>query len=369
MMAEVKKDGCADELTQDASEQALEALEEITILLEQATDSKLLEVYKQLEKRLKAEVKFLKQAKRKNKISSNIPYLLGVFQTVKDSKNVDQVICDYRKYGIIIDVVCGERTTWKKVVARNAQAMHLIFASQGQYGGKDIVKIAQRYLQAAREESEFSPPKVVCVFTRGVTGPMADHLENLGVIVEGSRVTVSEDTQRRLQVTEEFSDYEAEWDSDSEYETETDSEEEQECPPEMLTGTSAVIAKMSTEEKVFLDVTSMVIFVSDVCNGGDYFEFEDAEMKTQAEQERKTPVREFLKPYFDNCLLVTCDSALKNFLDFTKLLGGEEENKRAEELAKRLTVVPDNMSERFQRVIKRGRVSDLFCVVDIKWIG
>ena len=158
-------------------------------------------------------------------------------------------------------------------------------------------------------------------------------------------------------------------DSDSEYETETDSEEKEECPPETLTGTSAVIAKMSTEEKVFLDVTSMVIFVSDVCNGGDYFEFEDAEMKTQAEQERKTPVREFLKPYFDDCLLVTCDSALKNFMDFTKLLGGEEENKRAEELAKRLTVVPDNMSERFQRVIKRGRVSDLFCVVDIKWIG
>lgn len=350
-------EACQPNHSSESSDRAREALDEITTLMEQETESKLHEVYRKLQKKLTAEIRFLKQAKKKNKISSNIPYLLGVFETVKQSDNVDQVICDQRKYGIIIDVVCEERTTWKKVVARNPQAMHLIWASDGQYGGKDIVRRMQRYVNAAKKESEFSPPKVICVFTKGVTGQMADHLESLGVQVQGTRVAVSDDTQQRLQVIEEFSDSEPELES-SDYETDTDSEDESEAPKDTLTGISATVARMCTEEKVFLDVTSMVIFVSDVCNGGEDFEFEDLEMKTQAEQERKTPVYKFLKPYFDNCLLVTCDTALKNFMDFTKLLGGEKENERAKLLANRLTVVPDNMSDRFQRVIKRGRVGN-----------
>lgn len=349
-------------MDQHPVEKATQVLDEITNLITETTDGKLCEAYSRIQRRLNAEVKFLKEGKQKNRASSNLPYLLGVYHAVRNSTNVDQVICDMRKHNIIIDVICDCKKTWKKVIARNPQALHLIWAGNGQYGGKDVIKKIKRHIEAAKKESEFSPPKIVCVFANGVTEPMAEYLQGLNVQVEGERVPVSEDTKRRLQMTEEFSDTdEDEWESSgaSDYESDKSDEESNQQSTSPLTGRSAEIAALPTEKKIFLDVTSLVIFVSDVCNGWEHFEFKDTEMKIQAEQERKTPVMDMMKPYFDDCLLVTCEAALSNFKSFMKLLGGEEENIRAEELISRLTVVPDNMSPRFTNIIKRGKVTAL----------
>ena len=74
----------------------------------------------------------------------------------------------------------------------------MIWAGKGQYGTKDVVKKAEKYVEAAKLYCEFSPPRVVCVFSNGVTHDMAEHLESKGIEVEGDRLDVSQETKDRL---------------------------------------------------------------------------------------------------------------------------------------------------------------------------
>lgn len=341
---------------------ALEVQRELSGLAESTADSKLRTAYQRIEKRLKTEIQFLQKTpnKRTNKESSNLPYLYGVFEAVKQSQGVLQVICDRRQYKIIIDVVCDNGKTWKKIIARNPQSLHLIWASDGQYGDKDAVKKVVKYVDAAKQESDFSPPRVVCIFTRGVTGEMADYLTNLGVDVQGERVGVSADTLRRLEGV--FGDSSA-----SEEESEDLESEEEEFDDESgaAAGDAAdsdqsqldrEILAIPIDEKVLLDVTSMVVYISDVCNGGETFNFKDTTMAEQAEQEKITPTKAYISKYMENRRLLTSETALSNFKNFIDLLGGEKEKERALELIERITIVPDRVSRRFQTLKEGSKV-------------
>ena len=193
------------------------------------SDIKLSRVCQKLIRKIKADVHFLnrsgsKTAKsQKSLSSSNIPYLSGILNVVKQSEDVTQVIYELRKYGIVVDVVCNGERTWKKVIARNPQALHLIWAGKGQYGSKDVVEKAKKYMSCARQHNEFSPPEVVYVFFNGVTHEMAEALEALGIKVEGERVDVSEEVVSQL--TAIVSDSE-ESESDEDYSEESESEED-----------------------------------------------------------------------------------------------------------------------------------------------
>jgi len=335
---------------------------ELQTLIQNTTDSKLLQVYKRLEKKLKADYKVLKtQLTCKNKCSSNLPYLIGVFNVVKQSANVQQVICDMRKHKLIIDVISDDGRTWKKVVARNPQSLHLIWASDGQYGNKDAVMKIQKYITAARTESDFAPPKVVSVFTNGVTFEMAKYLEDLGVEVEGERVAVSEDTLRRLhfedQSTDGYSSDDERWKQNDRNSDDLKEVAKNEAAVAEVDSV-AYLRALDTHKKIFLDVTSMVIHVSDVCNGGEHFSFKDKLMAEQAEDERATPVKPLLVEYMKNRKLITCHAALKNFRDFLELLGGEKEKQRASELIESLVVVPDCISDKFKALKIGGKVSN-----------
>lgn len=166
---------------------------------------KLTRVCQKLSKKIKADVMFLEKLnmkaetsksvnKKKSTLpsSSNIPYLTGIFDVVKHSSDVTDVVCDMKKYGIIIDVVCDGGKTWKKVIARNPQSLHLIWAGRGQYGNKDIVKKVEKYVYSAKLYSDISPPHIACVFCNGVTHEVGEALEKMGVSVEGERVDVSQ---------------------------------------------------------------------------------------------------------------------------------------------------------------------------------
>lgn len=190
----------------DELEEAQSLLEETNKLAE--ADKKLSKVCLKLSRKIKADASFLEKFKSQGGTkdndkkgvlsSSNVPYLSGVLKVVKESDDVQEVICDLRKYGIIVDVVCDGGKTWKKVIARNPQSLHLIWAGKGQYGTKDVVKKAEKYVEAAKLYCEFSPPRVVCVFSNGVTHSMAEYLESKGISVEGERLDVSQEIKERL---------------------------------------------------------------------------------------------------------------------------------------------------------------------------
>lgn len=331
-------------------------ISEVSTLIESTSEKKQGRLLKRLMKKLDAELKQLNkkpERAREGKTTSNLPHLKGVLETYKNSTNVQDILCDMKHYGIVVDVICDSGRTWKKVVARNAQSTHLIWAGKGQYGTKDVSRTAKKYIQAAELFCELSPPKVICIFMNGVTHDLAEYLEGLGVKVEGERVDVHEDTKRRLKALEDLEDSECEYEDDSQSETSEEEEEDnEEC--DILT---REIINMDKNEKIFLDVTSMVIYVSDVCNGGENFPFKDPVMAEQAQQEQQKPVMSFMKEFFDNRKLVTCQTALDNFKSFVQLLGGEEEKRRAEELMTRITVVPDCISTRFQNLKVGGKVS------------
>lgn len=339
------------------------ALSELQTLIQQSVDdSKLLAAYVKVEKKLKSEIRALQKqpTARTNRSSSNLPYLYGVIDVLKQSNGVQQVITDWKKYNLRIDVVCDGGRTWKKVIARDPQSLHLIWAGNGHYGHKDAVSTLAKYVEAAKRESEYSPPAIACVFTKGVTADMAEHLESTGVKVEGARVPVSEDVLRRLQGTETTDDECSDYSGSEEAYSSDDSTTTETFPTTSSESDDvASIVALPTEQKIFLDVTTMVIYVSDVCNGGENFQFKDAMMAEQAEQERVTPVKPFIDKYFKNRRLITCQAAMENYTSFMSLLGGAEEQERAAELVKRITVVPDDVSGRFQSLKEHGKVCTL----------
>lgn len=181
-------------------------LQKAQVLLEECDrlanqDHSLKRVCQKLARKIKADVAFLEKHADQDDFegsSSNIPYLSGVLEVVKESNDVQEVICDFKKYGITVDVVCDGGKTWKKVIARNPQSLHLIWAGKGQYGTKDVVKKAERYSAAAKRYCEFSPPSIVCVFCNGVTYELAKELESINVQVIGDRIPVSEEVLERL---------------------------------------------------------------------------------------------------------------------------------------------------------------------------
>lgn len=170
----------------------------------------LTKVCQKLARKIRADTLFLEKQSSRKPIdedsngfsSSNMPYLAGVLKVVKQSQDVKDVLCDLKRYGVTVDVVCDGGKTWKKVVARNPQSLHLIWAGRGQYGTKDIVKKVEKYLDAAQTLCEFSPPQAVCVFCNGITEQMASALEEKGIKVEGERVSVSQEVLDRLKTVE-----------------------------------------------------------------------------------------------------------------------------------------------------------------------
>lgn len=170
----------------------------------EAKDPPLSKVCQKLARKIRADASFLRKYAKDTKsddstlCSSNLPYLSGILDAAKQSKNVTDVICDFRSYGITVDVVADYGKTWKKVVARNPQSLHLIWAGKGQYGPKDIVKKAQKYVEAAKSFCQISPPEILYVFCNGVTFEVAEMIRSLGITVEGECVPVSTETLHRL---------------------------------------------------------------------------------------------------------------------------------------------------------------------------
>lgn len=113
---------------------------------------------------------------------------------------------------------------------------------------------------------------------------------------------------------------------------------------------------MSTGDKVFLDITSMLVYVSDICNGGANFEFSEKVLCKQAAQERERSALDKIRPHVDSKTLVSCQSAIGDFENIVHLLGGPEEKKRAAELMPHLTIVPDCISARFESLSESGQI-------------
>lgn len=178
-----------------------------------------------LERKCLAELKFLKSLSRRqfgfdesHLRSSNLSHYLGVIHAAENLPDVTQILqafrCPNRTESLHVDVVAGQGHLWVKVIARKGQALHLIWAGNGQYGERDILLQAEDYVKCTTVYPvNFVNPTMVFAFYNGVTGPMADELRRMNVAVVGEVVEVSDDVENKLKFLSVDDDLSADSDS------------------------------------------------------------------------------------------------------------------------------------------------------------
>jgi len=123
--------------------------------------------------------------------------------------------------------------------------------------------------------------QVIFYFSSGIEENLARQLESRGVTVEGARIT------------------NCSWQTLSE-DDETDSDEEETLFPVVTTSTSS---DCRTIDRLNLDVSTMVAYVSALTNGRNYFKYKQPLLMQQAEWERARPVKPVLDKLFEGVCL------------------------------------------------------------------
>jgi hypothetical protein len=316
-----------------------------------------------LTRKVCAEVKFLEGLKHKsgkNKenslSSSNLVNLQGVVDAVETFPDVCQVLqpfqCPGYEHPLVVDVVCNHGYTWVKVIARKAQALHLIWAGEGQYGEKSIDKQAEQFIQCARlYPVNFTVPQIVFAFCQGVTKEMRQHLVKMGVDVKGEIEELDAQTQKKL---EDLQSLDTDSDSDlSNCDPDTAANKNKDSATLHIADSQGQESVNSVNfiahpdiNKVNLDVTTMIVLVSNVCHGHCNYKFQEDILNQQAANEREKPVLPSIYAFLEGKKLYACSTALASFQKIVDVVGGPTEKQRAQELISTITSVPDDISQR-----------------------
>lgn len=154
-------------------------------------------------------------------------------------------------------------------------------------------------------------------FANGIDNHIAFDLESLGVIVKGNRLK-----------------------------TDTDTNYIPDCTLDLQCNGSENILPIDKEnedniDKVNLDVSAMIAYVSSLTNGHSNYAFKVPVLTQQAEWERQRPVKQILDELFRGKQLFCCETAKVNFDVIVNTVGGPNEKQRAKELMKNVIVLPD----------------------------
>uniref|UniRef100_UPI00398EDBAA UPF0415 protein C7orf25 homolog n=1 Tax=Pristiophorus japonicus TaxID=55135 RepID=UPI00398EDBAA len=315
--------------------------------------------------KLKAELKFLRKVeagkvsvKESHLQSTNLTHLKAVIESAESLEDVVSLlhVFNYQehsgdKQSLVVDVVANGGLTWVKAIGRKAEALHSIWVGRGQYGDKSIVEQAEDYLEASKQQLvQYSNPHIVFAFYNGISSPMAERLKEMGLSVRGDIVAVNS-----------MIDFMEEADDNS-----TDSDEDLEEPLQVTkVDRSTIVASVAfpTEVKVDfcnrvnLDITTLITFVSAVSHGGCCFIFKEKVLTEQASQEREESVLPKLQAFMKDKELFACESAVKDFQAILETLGGPGEKARAQKLLQGITVVPDQPSERASKLEASAKIN------------
>ncbi|VEN62925.1 unnamed protein product [Callosobruchus maculatus] len=288
---------------------------------------------RKLSKKIGQELKFLRKTYKNNTIKkehlqcSNLTHfsaLINTLDTVQNCQSVNKVfMLEDRK--VTVDIVSDGGLIWTKVIARNPKSVSQICMGNASYGVRSIIDQAEEYVECAKlYPCLFQIPKIVFVFTNGISSQIATKLENIGIIVQGERIS----DQVILSSSEsDASDY-----------------EQQDNIAKELPNISNLSTKdVSNISKVNLDVSAMLAYCSSVTNGSAaLYDFNVPVLKQQAEWERLRPQKPILDEFFQGKKLYCCQTAIDNFINIVDTVGGQNEKKRAKELMDRMTVLPDD---------------------------
>ncbi|XP_059419761.1 UPF0415 protein C7orf25 homolog [Carassius carassius] len=341
--------------------------------------------------KMRAELKFLQKVeagkvviKESHLQSTNLTHLRAIVESAENLENVVSVLHVFsyegpngQKQTLVVDVVANGGHTWVKAIGRKAEALHNIWQGRGQYGDKSVIRQAEDFLEASRQQPvQYSNPHIIFAFYNGVSSPMADRLKEMGISVRGDIVAVN----TMIGVGEEEEDEDSEdkpgWaEEDQEGENEALVEEEEEVDDnddsddtELMhtcVDRDTIVASLAfpTEVKVDvcnrvnLDITTLITYVSSLSHGNCHFTFKEVVLTEQATQECQEKVLPRLEEFMKGKELFACHSAVEDFQVILDTLGGPGEKCRAKELLARLKVVPDQPSERTKRLVTSSKVN------------
>ncbi|XP_041045359.1 UPF0415 protein C7orf25 homolog isoform X2 [Carcharodon carcharias] len=318
--------------------------------------------------KLKAELKFLRKVeagkvsvKESHLQSTNLTHLKAVIESAESLEDVVSLlhVFNYQersgeKQSLVVDVVANGGLTWVKAIGRKAEALHSIWVGRGQYGDKSIVEQAEDYLEASKQQLvQYSNPHIVFAFYNGISSPMVERLKEMGLSVRGDIVAVNSVIDF-VEEADNFADNSA------------DSDEDLEEPLQVTkVDRSTIVAsvafpaevKVDFCNRVNLDITTLITFVSAVSHGGCCFIFKEKVLTEQASQERVESVLPKLQAFMKDKELFACESAVKDFQAILETLGGPGEKARAQKLLQEITVVPDQPSERASRLEASAKIN------------
>lgn len=340
--------------------------------------------------KLRAELKFLQKVeagkvviKESHLQSTNLTHLRAIVESAENLENVVSVLHvftyegpDGQKQTLVVDVVANGGHTWVKAIGRKAEALHNIWQGRGQYGDKSVIRQAEDFLEASQQQPvQYSNPHIIFAFYNGVSSPMADKLKEMGISVRGDIVAVN----TMIEAGEEEDEDEEEDDGEDKpggveeneflVEEEDDADDDNDSDDTDLTHTrvdrDTIVASLAfpTEVKVDvcnrvnLDITTLITYVSSLSHGNCHFTFKEVVLTEQAAQERQEKVLPRLEEFMKGKELFACQSAVDDFRVILDTLGGPGEKSRAEELLARLKVVPDQPSERTNRLVTSSKVN------------
>lgn len=322
--------------------------------------------------KLRAELRFLRrveagelQVKESHLHSTNLTHLTAIVESAESLEGVVALlhVFTYQDAGgcrqtLVVDVVANGGHTWVKAVGRKAEALHNIWQGRGQYGDKSIIRQAEDFLQASRQQPvQYQHPHIVFAFYNGVSCPMADRLRDMGISVRGDIVAVN--TVVTEEGGDEGQDEEEEPDDDSEEEEDEEESELTRVDRSTVVASLAFPAQVQVEEcqRLNLDITTLITYVSSLSHGRCHFTFREPVLTEQAAQERRQQVLPQLDAFMEGKELFACRAAVHDFQVILDTLGGPGEKERAQKLLARLLLVDDQPSERTLRLTPSAKVN------------
>uniref|UniRef100_A0A8C5PCX7 CG025 protein n=1 Tax=Leptobrachium leishanense TaxID=445787 RepID=A0A8C5PCX7_9ANUR len=276
--------------------------------------------------KLNAELKFLQKVeagkvviKESHLRSTNLTHLQAIIESAESLDDVVSVLHVFgyndqfgEKQTLVVDVVANGGHTWVKAIGRKAEALH----------------------------------------NNSVSSPMAEKLKEMSVSVRGDIVAVN--TLQEDPLEENFSSG-SESDEDSSYEFLHVGRVDRENVVASVAFPTEI--KVEVCNRVNLDITTLITYVSSLSHGGCHLVFKQQVLTEQAAQEREAKVLPLLDAFMEGKELFACECAVNDFQSILDTLGGQGERNRAAALLQRVTVVPDQPSERALKLAISSKIN------------
>ncbi|CCD65792.1 DUF1308 domain-containing protein [Caenorhabditis elegans] len=339
----------------DLERQRIEKIKEVQEAVAKLTGAKFqkLENLQRMERMLNKEIELLQNATRKaletHLVTCNYAFYKSIIDEVEEMENATAVLKTFKRdnVSVTVDIVMKEPNVWIKLVNRPAKTV-LIEYRDGKRNGDVIAQIKQHLFVSRR----FNRPQIRIYFRNGVLAEMAQKLIRHGIVVIGEHVDKS-DPSLRGKWNEELIERLGE-------EEDSDWDEVDEDAASIPTLPSSQSQSESTLPRLNLDISAVMLLVSNMCEpGGVNYQFKEEMINKHVECERLKPAKAEVLEKLKGHHLIMCELAYRRVAEIVKNVGGPTEKKRFEELSKTIERVQDQPSDEIGRVVKLRNIKGI----------